>query len=283
MARQCDVPYVVVPHGTLARYTFQYRRRTLKRLYYRFVDASTLRRAVAIQFTTRRERDEALRLGIDTHHAVIPHPYEPRFDEGTFPEHEGGPVRILFLARFHPKKNIGVVLEAVDRVRRDVPDIKLVLAGSGPDSLESQVRSQIVRLGLEKVVELPGFVGGEEKRRLLRTSSVFVLPSRQENFGISVVEAMDAGVPVVISRGVGLWPEVADSEAGIVVEPATPQEVAKALLTLLNDESERRRMGRSGRAFVRSTLDPMRIGRRLGRFYRAAADGGGAWVRRSPA
>lgn len=265
------VPYLLVPHGTLSRYTFRHRRTLLKRLYYRLVDAATVDRASALRFTTRAERDEARRLGFETPSAVIPHPFEPRFDEEASSPRSSR--QLLFLARFDPKKGISLLLEAVDRVRREVTGIKVVLAGSGMPAFETELRSLIRRLDLQDVVELPGFVRGEAKRRLLLRSTAFALPSEHENFGVSVVEAMDAGLPVVISRGVQIWPDVTDAGAGIVLEERTPECLAGALGEVLTNHGRRREMGRNGRQLVRSVYDPLMVGRRLSHLYRAAAEG----------
>lgn len=270
-ARTKGVPYLLVPHGTLSRYTFSHRRTFLKRLYYRWVEAGTVNEASAIRFTARAERDEALRLGFNTPGAVIPHPYEPQFDRWS--AEDSVPNQLLFLARFAPKKGIDLLLSAMPIVQREKPETKLVLAGAGSDRYESKLRTRIRSLGLERSVELPGFVGGDEKRRLLRESSVFILPSEQENFGVSVVEAMDAGLPVVITKGVDIWPEISDARAGIVLEKRTSEAVAAAILKLLSDGHHQNGMGRRGRELVRAAFNPEKVGHEVSHLYRAAVKG----------
>lgn len=270
-ARWQDVPYVVVPHGTLSRYTFTHRRSLLKKGYFVVIDRHTVAGAAAVRFTSRAEQEEAPGWGTPTPTRVIPHPYEPRF--GSEPARDGKLRQILFLSRLHPKKGVDVLIEAVRQVLGDVPDARLVLAGSGTSGFEGHVRSLIHRWGLEKEVELPGFVEGEDKARLLSESAVFALPSLQENFGVVVAEAMDAGVPVVISRGVDIWPAVGKAGAGIVLHERTPAAVARALVRLLTDEPLRRQMGRNGRELVRNEFDPEAVGRQVSQLYRTAAEG----------
>lgn len=271
VARTRGVPYLLVPHGTLSRYTFSHRHTLLKRLYYRFVDSGTVGEASAIRFTARSEQNEALRLGFDTPGAVIPHPYEPRFDRWS--AEDSIPNQLLFLARFAPKKGTDLLLRAMPIVLREKPETSLVLAGAGSVRHESKLRTQIRRLGLERSVELPGFVGGKEKHRLLLESSIFVLPSEQENFGISVVEAMDAGLSVVITKGVDIWPEISDARAGIVLEERTPEALATAILELLSDGYDQDGMERRGRELVRTAFNPEKVGREVSRLYWAAARG----------
>lgn len=268
IARHHNVPYLIVPHGTLSEYTFEHRRTWLKRIYFGLVERGTLRHAAAVRFTADSECDQTPSWGRDTPTCVIPHPFESRDHEIERGDLDAR--RVLFLSRFHPGKGLGVLLPAVRHLLDRIPDAELVLAGAGTDAYEARLRDEIRRLELTGSVTLPGFVERDEKTRLLLGSSVFALPSRQENFGIAVVEAMDAGLPVVISRGVGIWREVEEAEAGLVVD-REPRTVADALATLLLDPERSRRMGANGRELVRTRFDPKQIGLELRSLYRTAA------------
>jgi glycosyltransferase involved in cell wall biosynthesis len=72
------------------------------------------------------------------------------------------------------------------------------------------------RLGISKRVHWPGLIGGDLKWGALRACDAFVLPSHQENFGISVVEALAAGRPVLISNQVNIWAEIESDSVGLV-------------------------------------------------------------------
>ena len=80
-------------------------------------------------------------------------------------------------------------------------------------------------------------------------ADVFVLPSVSENFGIAAVEALLAGLPVILGQGVAIAHEVFEAGAGLVVPPL-PNDIARALERLLTDEPWRREMGRRARAFA---------------------------------
>src|SRR6185436_15853567 len=88
-------------------------------------------------------------------------------------------------------------------------DLVLVIAGSGDPGFEQGVRRDATRLGLGESVYWAGFLSGKEKLAALADADVFVLPSYSENFGVAVVEAMAARLPVVISDQVGIHREVA--------------------------------------------------------------------------
>jgi glycosyltransferase involved in cell wall biosynthesis len=276
IARRRGVPYLVVPHGTLSRYTFSHRRTLLKRVYFRLVERHTLAGAAGVRFTSDVERREAPRWDGGTPVRVIPHSYEPRGQDAHTEKSKRQ--QILFLSRLDVVKGIDTLLNAFQLVLAEIPAARLVLAGSGTASYERRVRSKVHGLDLTDAVDLPGFVEGGMKSRLLTESTVFVLPSRKENFGVAVVEAMDAGLPVVISREVGIWPHVEEAGAGIVIEDRSPEAVAEALVRLLCDREMREEMGRNGRELVRNAFAPTTVGRQLRDLYRTVARGRGPSV-----
>jgi glycosyltransferase involved in cell wall biosynthesis len=96
---------------------------------------------------------------------------------------------------------------------------------------------------------LPGFVTGPAKAALLQSAALFVLPSYYENFGIAVAEAMAAGVPVVVSKGVYIWPDIEASGSGWVCE-LTVEGVAQSLAEALNNSAQRQLRGQQARAYA---------------------------------
>ncbi len=267
VARRKGVPYLVVPHGTLSEWTFRHRRRLLKRLYFRLVERGTLEGAAAVRYTSEAERREARRLNFTAEDTVIPHPFEPNEERG--PGNRDTDL-VLFLSRLDPKKGVDVLLDALSLARKRRPALRLVLAGAGREAFEREVRSMIRERGLQEVVETPGFVTGEEKEALLRRSGVFVLVSEEENFGIAAVEALDAGLPVVISAEVDVAPLVEEYEAGHVVE-RSPKAVSEAILTVLDEPVRARSMGERGRRLVREQFAPSVVGPRVAELYRMVA------------
>jgi glycosyltransferase involved in cell wall biosynthesis len=126
----------------------------------------------------------------------------------------------------------------------------LVVAGTGDRELEARLRGEAARLGIERDVVWAGFVTGEEQLAVLAAADLFVLPSHSENFGVSVVEAMACGLPVVVSDQVGIHREIAAAGAGLVV-PCRADALAEALMQLARDADLRRRQGDRGRRLAR--------------------------------
>ena len=160
---------------------------------------------------------------------------------------QGAPT-VVFLGMIREPKGVFDLLRAWPEVRRAVPDARLVLAGIG----EMERARQVARdNGFDESLAMPGWIGGEEKDRLLREAWVFALPSHWEALPMSVLEAMAAGVPVVASRVGGIPDTVVDGETGLLVEPRDIDGLAASLIALLTDHPRRIAMGAASRARAR--------------------------------
>lgn len=142
---------------------------------------------------------------------------------------------VLFLARIAPKKRLDLVLDAWPLVLQAVPDGILHIAGDADGPYAREVRS--THSG--KQTSWLGHVEGAEKDRVLTSSWVYVLPSDNESFGISVAEALAAGLAPVVTKHVALSAAIARCKAGIVLETQSAPAVAQALIELLLDKEGR--------------------------------------------
>jgi glycosyltransferase involved in cell wall biosynthesis len=120
-----------------------------------------------------------------------------------------------------------------------VPHLVLVGETTGEvfHSGYAALREQVHRLGLERHVTFTGYLPDADLVGLYQVAACFVLPSRDEGFGLPVVEAMACGAPVIASRADALTEVV--GEAGLLVESGRPDQLAEALTRLLSDESLR--------------------------------------------
>jgi len=124
---------------------------------------------------------------------------------------------ILFLGRIHEKKGLDLLLHAFHEI---LPAAKtsfhLVIAGPHDTPYGIRMQGLCQQLGLDLHVTWPGMLSGDVKWGAIRSADVFILPSHQENFGISVVEALACRVPVLISNKVNIWREIASDQAGLI-------------------------------------------------------------------
>jgi len=154
---------------------------------------------------------------------------------------------ILFLGRLHPKKGIGLLVNAFSEISRRAPDVDLVIAG--PDyGAEQAIRTAASEQGVMDRVHLVGTVVGLRKFALLTGAAVFCLPSEHETFSMAIVEAMACALPVVISEQCS-FPE-AEAFGGGIVCPLDEARVREALLALLEDPEALLATGQRARSTV---------------------------------
>ncbi|HYY10997.1 MAG TPA: glycosyltransferase family 4 protein [Kineosporiaceae bacterium] len=150
--------------------------------------------------------------------------------------------RIGYVGRLHPQKSVDVVVRALPLLDADA---HLVVAGEGPD--RPKLERLVDELGLRSRVTFLGLVPHDDVPALLREVDVAVLPSRYEELGTAIVEAMACGVPVVASRTGGIPDVVRDGVNGLLAEPGDVPATAAALRRVLADPHLRRRLGECGR------------------------------------
>jgi glycosyltransferase involved in cell wall biosynthesis len=171
----------------------------------------------------------------------------------------------LAVGRLIEQKDHATLLRAFALVRDEVPEARLAILGSGP--LEARTRALVAELELAGTVFLPGRT---EIRGWLARADVFVHTSRWEGFGIVLLEAMLARLPIVATR-VSAVPEiVVDGETGALFEQGDATGIARALTSLLADPEQARRLGAAGAARARSEFSVAKMVERTLAVYRSA-------------
>jgi asparagine synthase (glutamine-hydrolysing) len=157
------------------------------------------------------------------------------------------PGRLGFAGRFSdPRKNIGLLLEALAELRKTGTQASLVLMGG---TQNEELRQQVTSLGLEKHVLVKSDLSRVQMRDWLQTLDVFVLPSHQEGLCISALEAMACSVPVVSTRCGGPEEFVIQGVTGCLVDPC-PRNMARAVASIIGDAELRSRLALSARSLV---------------------------------
>lgn len=253
-ARRQRLPYISRPLGQLCQWAIQHRG-WKKRAYLALVERANLRGAGAVHFTTEQERSEAEAVEPGLSGFVVPHGLAlagPVPDARARLRAELGlpsdePV-VLFMGRLHPVKGLEVLIPALERLLEQRFTFVLVGDADTP-AFEARVQAMLAAAGMAARTRRQPFATGVWKQTLLQGADLFALTSHSENFGVAVVEAMAARLPVVITPGVALADQVARGRAGEVVKSDIPA-VAAAILRLLADRALGRRMGESGRLLV---------------------------------
>ena len=222
----------------------------------RKLQVAGIRRASAITAVSKfqaRELARDLDLPEETI-KVIPNPVSPILLQNALGQSRVEPITpvILYTGRIEMNKGSLDLLRSVDRVASRFPDVEYVIAGARHDSIDDQMLNGALGVnGTRQHVRMLGHVPWQQLADLYRRASVFVMPSFYETFGISVIEAMAFGLPVVATSTGGLPEVVEDGVTGILVPTGDAEALADALIRLLKDPGLRQRMGQAGQERVR--------------------------------
>jgi glycosyltransferase involved in cell wall biosynthesis len=228
-SRKTKVRYAVFPHGMLDPwFKRRYPLKHLKKwLYWPWGEYRVLRDADAVLFTSEEERlaarksfwlyrcrEKVIGFGIDAPTADRDASRQVFLNQ--FPELAGKRF-FLFLGRMHEKKGCDLLLRAFRHLASGAGnDLRLVMAGPHDSDYGEEMLRLAHELELDRQVTWTGMLGGDLKWGAFHAAEAFVLPSHQENFGVSVVEALACGRPVLISDQVNIWRQVSADGAGLV-------------------------------------------------------------------
>ena len=244
-ARRAGVPYAITPHGVLDTWSLAHKR-WKKRPYLDLVERPHLAGARLLHVTSGFEAQGLRALGITDLIRCIPLAVTLPVDtpERTAPA-QG--LRLLFLSRLHPVKDLRTLLRALAYLER--PDIRLTIAGEGERKHTSELITLARELGVTGAISFTGHLHDAAKRQAWQAHDVFVLPSLHENFSLSTIEAMATGMPAIVTDQVGVAGRIAATGAGRVVRCADPRALAAAIAEML-DAATRRHAGEQARLLV---------------------------------
>jgi glycosyltransferase involved in cell wall biosynthesis len=236
---------------------------------FRYVDRAFARRARKLIAISDAVRSFLERAGHDPRKLVTIHyglDELPAARSQPSPAEAGVPTEAplaLAVGRLIEQKDHATLLRAFARVWRRQPEARLAILGAGP--LERPTRELVEELGLAESVTLPGRT---EIRDWLERADVFVHSSRWEGFGIVLLEAMLAGLPVVATRVSAVPEVVVHRKTGALVEPGDAEALAAELGGLLADPERARRLGEAGRERARAEFSVARMVERTLEVYR---------------
>lgn len=262
MARKKRLPYVVQTHGMIDRSSHPLAL-PLDAIFTRPI----LRRASKLLYLTSKELADVtcvaggsvatahLPNGVPIHKAVC------NEDEKT--------VEVLFLARLHERKRPLYFVEMAKRLHAQHPTVRFRLVG--PDEGEgTRVRAAIRAAKMGSALEWEGAIGPHETIERMRQAALYVLPSINEPFPMSVLEAMSLGIPAVVTQSCGLHEAIASAGAGAVTDE-TIDSLVEAVTALLERPDELRAAGERAGSLIRSSFGMNAISSTLEALYRDSA------------
>ena len=208
-------------------------------------------RRAAFHAISESTRDDLVRRGVPASRIEVIH---PGVDAGHYrpdpAETRAATPSFLYVGRLKRYKGVETALRALAQVRRTRSDVTLDIAGQGDD--RARLERTAAQLGLDAAVRFLGFVGEDEKVRLLRRAWATVFPSPKEGWGIVNVESAACGTPVIASDRPGLRDSVRHGETGFLVPHGDPAALAERMLQLAGDPALVARLGGAARRFAES-------------------------------
>jgi colanic acid/amylovoran biosynthesis glycosyltransferase len=264
----CQAPLVVTFHGyDFSQYPQEHGDQVYRQLF---------QEADAVMGISQYAVGRLMKLGcpeekLSVHHTGV---YPDRFPFCARRLEAGEPVRILTVGRLVEKKGLEYALRAVAEARHSHPNLRYEIIGEGP--LRSELEDLIRRLELNSIVTLHGAAGADAVRRSFAEAHLYLLPSvtardgDQEGIPVSLMEAQSCGLPILSTFHSGIPELVADGRSGLLVEERNVEQLARALLQMVQNPQAWPSMGQCGRKLVEARFDTAQLNRDLLKIYEKA-------------
>ena len=237
-----NIPMVLWPHGSIDPFDLVKKKRIKKIIGPLFIKR-LLDQLMYLICTSVLEEQKIEKYGARVKTKVAPLPvsysnqtgFRERFrDKYNFNKKD---FVLLFLSRVDYKKGLNLLLPAIKNILKKKKNIKLIIAGTGDKKIEMKVKQWIDEYNLNGTVHCIGFISGQDKSDAFSGSDCFVLPSMNENFGIAVIEALNSGLPVMISTNVYIWNEIIAKNGGWACDYSVCS-VSKTIKNIMDDKED---------------------------------------------
>lgn len=270
-AARAGLPLIISPRGMLSPTALRFSA-FRKRAFWQSLQGAVVRRAACLHATSEQEYKEIRAFGLDNPVAIIPNGIDiPDLrDEATRPDTTDRVV--LSLGRIHPIKGLDRLLRAWVMVEAQHPAWRLRIAGPVEGGHDTELRALASALGISRV-SIEGPIYGSGKDAAYRKADLFVLPTLNENFGITVAEALAAGTPVLSTKGAP-WSDLETEGCGWWIDHGIePLAVALTNAMIMTPE-KLTAMGAKGRAWMARDFSWDRVAEEMLAVYRWRASAG---------
>lgn len=238
------------------------------------MEATTLRLANAVYSSSACSADWCAReYGLDRKSIPVLHTGIDLQLFHALPLSKAAHPTIIFVGKMVRNKGVEILVDAACNLARDFPDLRLRLLGGGEDQVKTLVRQKVSDHGLERMLDMPGYVDRKSLPEHLSRAHIFAAPSRYEGGpGFVYLEAMACGLPVIGCQGSGAAEVIRDGETGFLVPPGDAAALEAALRNLLEDGSRRAAMGKHAQEYVGLTADSRNCVASIAAFYQQVID-----------
>lgn len=276
--RNTNTPYIIPPRGSLLPWALR-QKALKKKIYMSLVGRRYLDGAAGLQCSDPVEFQAVRELGLKAPAFVVPNglttaQWESLPARGALRQQLGipgdAPV-LLMLGRLHRVKNPDLAVEMLGLLERK--DAHLVFAGPDEEGIQPRLQVRASALGCTERIHYTGLLSGVSLLQALADADLLLMPSLTESFGMAAVEAMAAGLPVLLSEHVpvGRWVEAAGAGRQVACSPDAFAEVCEQML---RDEGALKQMGRRARLLATGRFDIKIIAKRLLSQYQAILSNG---------
>jgi glycosyltransferase involved in cell wall biosynthesis len=223
-----------------------------KQLFWTLVQGNAARAAACLHATSRQEYEDIRAFGLRAPVAIIPNGVDvlPAASKEPLQEEHR---TLLYVGRLHPKKGLDRLLDAWKLIRAHHPNWRLVIVGPVDSKYARMLKARIADDIISRI-HFAGPLYGEDKMRAYRRADLFVLPTLNENFAMTVAEALAQGTPVISTKGAP-WAELVTNGCGWWVDHGT-EPLAVALDEAMKlSRTQLASMGEAGRAWMRRDFD----------------------------
>ena len=172
---------------------------------------------------------------------------------GHTPQRGSSPPRLIYVGWLHPKKGVTYLLKAIKLLKDRGVKFTLDICGSG--DLDAELKAEANQLAIEDYVNFRGWVMADDLKKGLHDSDIFVLPSLGEGLPNAMMQAMAAGLPIIVSRVDSVPGVIKQGINGYLAEPGDPESLAEAIEALVGDEKLRREIGENNAETIRRNHD----------------------------
>lgn len=253
-----NIPFIMTPRGALEPWCLK-RKALKKKLALMLYQKRDLQRSKAILTTASMEANNLRNLGITVPIAIIPN----GIDVSEYPcrpseSKESVKKQIVFISRISPKKGIEFLIDAWEQLHKKYPDWSIKIAGNGSENYIQELKNKVLGKGLQGMVDIIPPIFGKDKYNLYTKSSLFVLPTYSENFGMVIAEAMSCGLPIITTTGTP-WTELDEKGIGWCIDLSLDNVVKTISKAIDLGQDKLFEMGQKGSQYVHDTFQYTKV------------------------